>query len=111
MSGIIISSYYRYLRNVPLELEKEYNYYIRYWKIREKPKEIPCKNGEIIFSLTDTKREVQRYHHVAYCPDNKSYLVFELDTGWSNPDKKILSRIMELKDEKGLISAPLEKLN
>jgi len=35
MSGIILKSYYRYLRNDPLELDEIIEYYIHYWKIRE----------------------------------------------------------------------------
>jgi len=111
ISAIILDSYCRYLRNEPLGLEKEFAYYIRYWKIREKPNDIPCENGKLLFGLTDTREVIPYYFHIARCPKEESYIVFDLDTGWYPATNKIIGRIQELKSKPGLISAPLEKPN
>ena len=108
MSGIILESYCRYLREDPLEFDAIIEYYVRHWKIREKPVNVPCENGEIVFALYH-RPEVgeEHYYHIAKCNNPENFMVFEYEKGWSNPTEQMLRRIHELKENRDLISVPL----
>jgi hypothetical protein len=111
MSGIILDSYFRHLRDEPLGLKEKCQYYIRYWKIREKPSSIPCEKGEVIFALTHSEIEKEYYYHVAQCGLTGKYLVYHHDIGWADPTEQMINRIEELKANEGIVSAPLVKPN
>jgi hypothetical protein len=111
MPSIILDSYYHHLRNEPLGLEEKFKYYIRHWKIREKPSKFPCENGKVLFALSHSEKAKEYYYHIAKCSDSEKYIVYEYEKGWSEPTKQMLKRFEELKDDKGLISAPLVKPN
>jgi hypothetical protein len=111
MSGIIIDTYYHHLRNEPLGLEKKLEYSINYWTIRKKPSKPPCENGKVIFALIHLDKGREHYYHIGKCGDANRYMFYEHGKGWNNTTKRMLKRIEELKDQKGLISAPLIKPN
>ena len=80
MSEIILRSYRRYLRDDLLEMDAIIAYYVRYWKIREKPLQVPCENGELIFGLHDSPEGgIERYYHIAQCSNPEKFIIYEYE--------------------------------
>lgn len=113
MSGIILTSFWRHLNGKPLELEAQVAYYKRFWAVRRPPEPKACADGKPskpLFHLEGRAPEHDKVLSVFGCEAQKSFWVWELDTGWYAPDEKLRKRIEKLRRESpNLASGPLEE--
>ena len=118
-SSAILDSYWRYLNNKPIELEKAGKASQYYWQILEKPENPICPEHNVPIeikyalhgSVLKNNETLPRCIYVGRCSETKMLWIYEHEQGWSKPEGVILERINELEAEgtERLESAPIEK--
>lgn len=107
ISGIILTSFWRKLHDVPINLEGQASEARRYWGLRKQPSEINvCRKGaaaQPVLGLEGPDRFVQ-----VYVCGSDDYRAYELDGGWYAPDEKLKARVKTLRRQR-VVSAPLDE--
>ena len=103
MSGIILTSYYRRLRNEPLQVDAQVKYCQDYWKVSAKPKpeQYPKGAGKLEFNrayLYDRK-EGQGMVHLGDPKTGNVYWLYDYYFGWKKIDRGKLKEFDNVKPE------------
>ncbi|MDD4578880.1 MAG: hypothetical protein PHS75_10080 [Anaerolineaceae bacterium] len=107
MSGIILTSFHRYLNKIDIKLDEQIKYYKDYWE-KSKQAEIERKRNEFNeFSINDTVDFQYNFEYVSKEQENKEFddscIAKGLVVGKDTVDLKVQVRLLESCDEKGII--------
>lgn len=107
MSGIILTSFHRYLNKIDIKLDEQIKYYKDYWE-KSKQAEIERKRNEFNeFSINDTVDFQYNFEYVSKKQENKEFddscIAKGLVVGKDTVDLKVQVRLLESCDEKGII--------
>jgi len=97
MSGIIIDSYKRHLRNEPIGLREQIKKYQNFWEITKQPEPYvdPKSGGKLRVTGGKLMQKGDRFKkHIYFGVNEKTgeTWFYEYDKGWYKPDKKILGK-------------------
>jgi hypothetical protein len=102
MSGIILGSYWRRLRQRPIDLEGQVTYYKAYWEAHRSPESFICPNTgsstEPTMSFASQgPPEPWVVYHVVDCGSGVLWS-YERREGWRPASKEVLARVDQLRD-------------
>ena len=93
MSGVILDSFWRYLREEPLQVEEQVEKYQSYWRVAKQPD--PSSNPQCLTSIEivlGLHREFPdgspRIIHMGKCCSDGQVWSYETDRGWYLPDEE-----------------------
>ena len=103
MSGIILTSYYRNLNDLPIELEKQIEFYKNYWlkyeplKKRNFPNEVKDVQHSESFSY---EKENGEFEEITYFTDIKGTVrwIYHSKYGWKQVNRKEIKQLDKLKE-------------
>ena len=105
MSGIILDSYYRTLNNKPIELDKQTEYYKKYWLVVRKPEEKDYPNGvkELEFNTGmyyERPDKMPAMVHVQTNSNNEMIWLYDYYLGWKQIDKSQVDLLEEKQENR-----------
>ncbi len=112
MSEMILRSFWQRLNGLPLTIERDAAAVKRHAELSQAPEPRRCDDGSAavhLFGLTGGEPGRGRYVHAFACDADGTYWVWELDRGWYRPDSPLVERIIELREQGGIVEAPIEK--
>ncbi len=112
MSEMILRSFWQRLNGLPLTIERDAAAVKRHAELVQAPEPRRCHDGSTavhLFGLTGGEPGRDRYVHAFACDGDDAYWAWELDKGWYRPDSALVDRIIELREQGGIVEAPIEK--
>ena len=112
MSEMIVRSFWQRLNGLPLTVAEDAAAVKRHAELSRAPEPKPCGDGSRamhLFGLVGWESGRDRYVHAFACDGDGTYWAWELDRGWYRPDDTLLDRIIELREQGGIVEAPIHK--